>query len=104
MRFITNVSSERSCFAPCAGCVLPVTYRRCDGQPNRSSKPYSVLRDNRQSSAGRDILSVDEDNLARHGDYLHLMSGDMGAIIQKLSYYPPGSAPAAVTAAKPRFS
>lgn len=78
MRFITNVSSERSCFAPCAGCVLPVTYRRCDGQPNRSSKPYSVLRNNRPSSAGWDILSVDEDNLARLGDYLHLMSGDMG--------------------------
>ena len=79
MRFITNVSSERSCFfAPCAGCVLPVTYMKCDGQPNRSSKPYSVLRNYRPSSAGWGILSVDEDNLARLGDHLHLMSGDMG--------------------------
>ena len=56
MRFITNVSSERSFIAPCAGCVLPVTYRNCDGQPNRSSEPYSVLRNSRPSSAGWNIF------------------------------------------------
>ena len=71
-------------------------------QPNRSSKPYSVLRNNRPSSAGWDILSVDEDDLARLGDYLHLMSGDMSdhSIMIVLPSVP--RARAAVASAKPR--
>ena len=70
MRFSMNVSSERSLFAPCAGCVLPVTSGNMMGSPVEARNLTRCFMLIRLNSAEKDILSVDEDNLARLGAYL----------------------------------
>jgi hypothetical protein len=77
LRFGMGVSSEGCCLAPCAGCVLLITFRKCAGLLYRRA-PYSVVHIGRPSSAEHNILSAEEETPEQLGARLYLMSGDMG--------------------------